>query len=69
MLMGMPVNDSLALTEVIDEKNLDKDILVESKSKNTYENAKYSAKILKRKFFKINFLILLKVQFQMQIYL
>jgi outer membrane protein TolC len=30
MLMGMPVNDSLALTEVIDEKNLDKDILVES---------------------------------------
>jgi outer membrane protein TolC len=30
MLIGMPVNDSLALTEVIDEKNLDKDILVES---------------------------------------
>ena len=28
----------------------EKDILVESKSKNTYENAKYSAKILKRKF-------------------
>ena len=30
MLMGMPVNDSLALTEVIDEKSLDKDILVEN---------------------------------------
>ena len=30
MLMGMPVNDSLALTEVIDEKSLDKDVLVES---------------------------------------
>ena len=28
MLMGMPVNDSLALTEVIDEKSLEKDILV-----------------------------------------
>ena len=30
MLMGMPVNDSLALTEVIDEKSLEKDILVEN---------------------------------------
>ena len=30
MLMGMPVNDSLALTEVIDEKSLDKDVLVEN---------------------------------------
>ena len=30
MLMGMPVNDSLALTDVIDEKSLDKDILVEN---------------------------------------
>ena len=30
MLMGMPVNDSLALTEVIDEKSIDKDILVEN---------------------------------------
>ena len=30
MLMGMPVNDSLALTEVMDEKSLDKDILVEN---------------------------------------
>ena len=30
MLMGMPVNDSLALTEIIDEKSLDKDILVEN---------------------------------------
>jgi outer membrane protein TolC len=28
--MGMPVNDSLALTEVIDEKSLEKDILVEN---------------------------------------
>ncbi|MCE2655636.1 MAG: TolC family protein [Sediminibacterium sp.] len=30
MLMGMPVNDSLALTEVIDEKSLEKDVLVEN---------------------------------------
>jgi outer membrane protein len=30
MLMGMPVNDSLALTEVIDEKSLEKDILLET---------------------------------------
>ena len=30
MLMGMAVNDSLALTEVIDEKSLEKDILVEN---------------------------------------
>jgi outer membrane protein len=30
MLMGMPVYDSLALTDVIDEKSLDKDILVEN---------------------------------------
>jgi outer membrane protein TolC len=30
MLMGMPVNDSLALTDVIDEKSLEKDILVEN---------------------------------------
>jgi outer membrane protein len=30
MLMGMPVNDSLSLTEVIDEKSLEKDILVEN---------------------------------------
>jgi outer membrane protein len=30
MLMGMPVNDSLALTEMIDEKSLEKDILVEN---------------------------------------
>lgn len=31
MLIGMPVNDSLALTEVIDEKSLEKDILVEDR--------------------------------------
>ena len=30
MLMGMPVNDSLALTEVIDEKSVEKDILIET---------------------------------------
>ena len=30
MLMGMPVNDSLALTEIIDEKSLEKDVLVEN---------------------------------------
>ena len=30
MLMGMPVNDSLALTELIDEKSLEKDVLVEN---------------------------------------
>jgi len=30
MLIGMPVNDSLALTEAIDEKSLDKDVLIEN---------------------------------------